>query len=164
MSEADGLEAQPEEEECDEDNAVEEDEEEVDMDVTLQRVEDRKIVEGVRRVDWEVGVICYGIPAGRRCCKSSCLIVCSWSFVCLLFGYCMRMVVLMMINFRKFADRVGLVSSDSSIFPQQYFIFVSGDGTNNKNSLANESPQPRRYPDGVSATQFPPPVLKLHSG
>ena len=46
---------------------MEEDEEEVDMDVSIAAcLEDRKIVEGVRRVDWEVGVICYGIPAGRR--------------------------------------------------------------------------------------------------
>ena len=46
---------------------MEEDEEEVDMDVSIAAcLEDRKIVEGVRRVDWEVGVICYGIPAWRR--------------------------------------------------------------------------------------------------
>jgi hypothetical protein len=49
-SEADGVERQAEEEECDEDNAVEEDEEEVDMDVSIAAcLEDRKIVEGVRR-------------------------------------------------------------------------------------------------------------------
>ena len=49
-SEAGGVEKQAEEEECDEDNAVEEDEEEVDMDVSIAAcLEDRKIVEGVRR-------------------------------------------------------------------------------------------------------------------
>ena len=64
-SEAGGVEKQAEEEECDEDNAVEEDEEEVDMDVSIAAcLEDRKIVEGMSAaVDWEVGVICYGIPA-----------------------------------------------------------------------------------------------------
>jgi hypothetical protein len=49
-SQADGLEREEEEEECDEDNAVEEDEEEVDMDVSIAAcLEDREVVQGVRR-------------------------------------------------------------------------------------------------------------------
>ena len=49
-SEAGGVEKQAEGEECDEDNAVEEEQEEVDMDVSIAAcLEDRKIVEGVRR-------------------------------------------------------------------------------------------------------------------
>ena len=48
--EADGLEGQAEEVECDADNAVEEDEEEVDMDVSIAAcLENRAIVQGMRR-------------------------------------------------------------------------------------------------------------------
>ena len=50
MSEADGLEAQAEEEECDADDAVEEEEEdEVDMDVSIAAcLDNRAIVQGMR--------------------------------------------------------------------------------------------------------------------
>lgn len=50
ISAADDWDGQAEEEECDEKSAVEEDEEEIDMDVSIAAcLEDRVIVQGVRR-------------------------------------------------------------------------------------------------------------------
>ena len=49
MSDADGLEAQAEEEECDADDVVEEEEEEVDMDVSIAAcLDNRAIVQEMR--------------------------------------------------------------------------------------------------------------------